>query len=65
MIILNGNMVYQIVVDGLSPAQDADNTEIDANEYLCYTPLTIFSQVVSQDILEKIVEHEKLHQIWT
>jgi len=38
---------YKVVVDGMSPAVDADNAEIDTYEHLCHTALTIVIQVVS------------------
>jgi len=61
MIILKGIKAYEIVVDGVSPGKDTDATEVDAYNHLCHTPSTIFIQVVSHDILEKIVELEKPH----
>jgi len=51
-IVLKGIKTYEVVVDGVSPADDADPTEIDASEHLKHTSSTIFIQVVSQDILE-------------
>jgi len=38
---------------------------MDAFEHLKHTALTIFIQVVSQDILEKIAELEDPHLMWT
>ena len=64
-IVLKGINAYQVVVDGVSPADDADQTEIDAFEHLKHTASTIFIQVVSQDILEKIVELEDPNLMWT
>jgi len=64
-IVLKGIKAYEVVVDGVSPADDADQTEIDAFEHLKHTASTIFIQVVSQDILEKIVELEDPHLMWT
>jgi len=64
-IVLNGIKTYEVVVDGVSPADDADQTETDAYEHLKHTVSTIFIQVVSQDILEKIVELEDPHLMWT
>jgi len=64
-IVLNGIKAYEIVVDGVSPADDADQTEVDTYEHLKHTASTIFIQVVSQDILEKIVELEDPHLMWT
>ena len=64
-IVLKGIKAYEVVVDGVSPADDADQTEKDAFEHLNHTASTIFIQVVSQDILKKIVELEEPHQMWT
>jgi len=64
-IVLKGIKAYEVVVDGMSPADDADQTEQDAFEHLNHTVLTIFIQVVSHDILEKIVELEDPHLMWT
>jgi len=58
-IILKGIKAYEVVVDGVVPAEGADATEVDAYDHLCRTASTIFIQVVSQDILEKIVDLEK------
>jgi len=57
--------MYEVVVDGVSPADNAEQTEMDAFEQLKHTASTIFIQVVSQDILEKIVELEDPHLMWT
>jgi len=64
-IVLKGIQAYEVVVDGVSPADDADQTEIDAFEHLKHTTSTIFIQVVSQDSLEKIVELEDPHLMST
>ena len=64
-IVLKGIKAYEIVVDGVSPADDADQTEIDAFEHRKHTASTIFIQVVSCDILEKIVELEDPNLMWT
>jgi len=64
-IILKGIKAYEIVVDGMSPAEDADTTEVNAYDHLCHTASTVFIQVVSQVIMEKIVELEKPHLMWT
>jgi len=64
-IVLKGIKVYEVVVDGVSPADGAKQTEVDANEHLKHTASTIFIQVVSQDIWEKIVELEDPHLMWT
>jgi len=64
-IVLKGIKAYEVAVDGVSPADDADRTEIDAHEHLKHTASTIFIQVVCQDIVEKIVEVEEPHLLWT
>jgi hypothetical protein len=47
------------------PAEGADATEVDTYCYLCHTASTIFIQVVSEDILEKIVKLEKPILMWS
>jgi len=64
-IVLKGIKAYEVVVDGVSPADDAAQTEIDAFEHLKHTASTICIQVVPQDILEKIVELEDPNLMWT
>jgi len=64
-IVLKGIKAYEVVVDGVSPADHADQTEIDAFEHVKHTASTIFIEVVSQDILEKIVELENPRLMWT
>ena len=64
-IILKGIKAYEVVVDGVVPAEGADTTEVDAYDHLCHTASIIFIQVVSEDILEKIVELEKPNLMWT
>jgi hypothetical protein len=61
---LKGIKAYEIQVDVVSPAENADSTEVDAYDHLCYTASTIFIQVVLQDILEKIVQLDKPHLMW-
>jgi len=63
--ILKEIKAYETVVDGVTPAEDADATEVEAFDYLCHTASTIFIHVVLQDNLEKIVELEKPHLMWT
>jgi hypothetical protein len=63
-IILKGIKAYEVVVDGVVSAKGANATEVDAYDHLCHTASTIFIQVVSQDILEKIVELEKSNLMW-
>jgi len=64
-IVLKGIKAYEVVVDGVSPAKDADQTERDAFEHHKHTASTIFIQVVLQDILEKFVKLEDPHLMWT
>jgi hypothetical protein len=64
-IILKGIKAYEIVVDSVVPAEGANAIEVNAYDHLCHTVSTIFIQVVSQDILEKIVEVEKRNLMWT
>lgn len=49
-----GIEVYEVVVDGVSPADGADQTETDAFMHFKHTALTIFLQLVSLDILKNI-----------
>jgi len=63
-IVLKGIKAYKVVVDGVSPADGAEQTEVDAYEHLKHTASTIFIEVVSQDILDKIVELEDPHLMW-
>jgi len=64
-IVLRGIKAHDIVVDGVTPAEDADSTETDAFEYHEHTASTVFILAVSQDILEKIVKLEEPHLMWT
>jgi hypothetical protein len=64
-IILKGITAYEVVVDGVTPDEGADVAETDTLEHLKHTASTIFIQVVSQDILEKIVELKEPHLMWT
>lgn len=63
-IILKGIKAYEMVVDGVSPAEDADATVLDAYNHLCHTSSIIFIHAVSLDILEKFVELKKPHLMW-
>jgi hypothetical protein len=56
---------YEIVVDSVSPAEDADATEIETYDHRYHTMSTIIIQVVLQDLLEKIVELERPHLMST
>jgi len=55
-IVLKGIKAYEVVVDGVSPADDTEQTETDAFEHLQHTTSTISMQVVSEHILEKILQ---------
>lgn len=59
MIILKEIKAFEIVEDGVSPADDADNTEVDAYDHLSHTQSTRFLPVVLQDILEMTVKPMK------
>ena len=63
--VLNGIKAYEVVVDGVSPADDADQTEMDTFAHLDHTASNIFIHVVLQHILEKIVGSEDSHLMWT
>jgi hypothetical protein len=58
-IIMKWIKAYEIVVDGVYLVEDAEPREVNAYNHLCHTPLTLFSQLVMQNILEIIVELEK------
>jgi len=64
-LILEGIKAYEVVVDGVVSAEGVDATEVNAYDHLCHTASSIFIQVVSQDILEKIVKLEKPNLMWT
>jgi len=64
-VILQGIKSYEIVVIAVSPADDADTPEVDAYEHLYHTASTIFVQVLSEEILQKIVILEIQHLLWT
>jgi len=65
MIILTGIKAYEIVVDGVTPAEDADTSDLDAYDHHRHTTSNIFIQIASQDTMAKIVELEKPHLMWT
>lgn len=56
--------VYEIVVDGATPAEDAEQVEIGVYENLCNQAAAVYVQVVSPEILEKIVEIGHPHEMW-
>lgn len=64
-IILNDIKGYDIVVDGVSPAEDADLAENHAYDHLCHTTSPIVIQMVSLNILEKIVELDNHYRMRT
>jgi len=64
-IILRGIKAYEIVLDGVISAEDADNTEVDAFKLLKHTASTISIQLGSQDILGAIVKLEDPRLTWT
>lgn len=64
-LVRRGMKTYEIVVDGATPADDADASEKTAYESLCHQASVIYIQVVSHEILEKIVELDHPHKMWT
>jgi hypothetical protein len=64
-IFLKGIEPSKILVDGVSPAEDADATVVNAYDYLCHTASTVFIQGVLEDLLQKIVELEKSQLVLT
>jgi hypothetical protein len=64
-ILLKGIKADEVVVDGGAPAAGADTKEVDAYGLVCHTASTIFIHVVSQDILQNIVELVKPNLTWT
>jgi hypothetical protein len=65
VIILKGMKCHEIVVEGVEPADDADRSEVAAYEHLSYQLQAMLIQVVSSNILKKIVELESPHKMWT
>jgi hypothetical protein len=63
-LVWKGMKCYEIVVEGLDPAADAAQDEIDAYTALCHQAAAVYIQVVSTDILEKIVELDHPHKMW-
>jgi hypothetical protein len=55
-IILKGIKAYEIVVDGVSPAEDAHTSEIDDYNHVYRTASGISIQAALHDIFKKIVE---------
>ncbi|RPB06507.1 hypothetical protein P167DRAFT_550474 [Morchella conica CCBAS932] len=63
-LVWKGMKVYEIVVDGAEPSDDAVDAEKSAYESLCHQAAAVYIQVVSQDILKKIVELDHPHRMW-
>ncbi|TGZ76127.1 hypothetical protein EX30DRAFT_379944, partial [Ascodesmis nigricans] len=57
--------VSEIVIDGIKPEEDATTKEHEVYEHLRDQAAAVYLQVVSADILEKIVELECPHKMWT
>jgi len=64
-IVLKGMMAYDVVVHGVTPADNADQIEEDAFEHIEHTASTIFIMAVAQDIGQIIVELEYPHLMRT
>jgi hypothetical protein len=64
VIILKGMKCHEIAVEGLEPADDADQDEVATYEHLSYQAQAMLFQVVSSNILEKIVERGSPYQMW-
>lgn len=56
--------VYDLVVLGAKPADDATTEEIEAWQTLSHQAAAVYIQVVSPEILEKIVELDNPHDMW-
>lgn len=57
--------VSEIVIDGITPGNDATPKELEVYEHLRDQAAAVYLQVVSAEILEKIVELECPHRMWT
>jgi len=56
--------LYDTVVVGAKPADDAEEDEKEAYDHLCDHAKIVFMQTVSSSILERILEIENPHAIW-
>lgn len=65
VIIWKSMQVCNIVVAGDKPTAGAAQEELDAYDYICNYVATIYLQVVSPDIWERIVEIGHPHDMWT
>ena len=63
-LVWKGVKTYEIVVEGLQPSDDAEEDEVTAYTALCYQASAIYIQVVSTEILEKLVEFDHPHEMW-
>ncbi|KAI0991954.1 hypothetical protein K3495_g16232, partial [Podosphaera aphanis] len=57
--------VYELVVEGRKPQINDSAEEIKAFESLKNHALTVYLEVVSQDLLDRIIQLEDPHQMWT
>ncbi|TGZ79092.1 hypothetical protein EX30DRAFT_373240 [Ascodesmis nigricans] len=55
--------VSEIVIDGITPEEDATTKEHEVYEHLRDQAAAVYLQVVSADILEKIFKLECLHKM--
>jgi hypothetical protein len=65
VIIIKEMNCYEIVVEGMEPAEDAEKDEIAAFEHLSYQAQAIFIQLVCSSILEKMVELGPPYMMWS
>jgi len=56
---------YEVMVEGVSAALDANHADGDTYDNLCHTTSTTFIQVVRQDILETSGKLDNHHQMST
>ena len=60
-LVWKGMKTYEIVVEGQQPSDDAELDEVTAHTTLCHQASAIYIQVVSTEILEKLVEFDHPH----
>jgi len=63
-LVWKGMKTHETVAEGLQPSDDAKEDEVTAYTALCYQPSAIYIQVVSTEILEKLVEFDHPHEMW-
>ncbi len=64
-VVLRSCGAMDIVVNGAQPSDDASDSEIQAYELIKNHAAGILIQTVSKDVLERTVEMEDPHEIWT